>query len=231
MIVEGPDPENPDLNIDFSRYNRDYAKEIRRTTAEAVPLPFSSFERFACDRLVGIKGHGDFLDEISLSLAIDLIEETGICLRYGKTLDRRDKLSETELHSVSEDAFQRISRGYGGFDDCLDLISKSDEAYNPRVGGAKIYGSLYLRITNRREPGDHSAYEAIRNHAVRTFTLTNRARVFGPLVNSKFVSLPTWTKEHEVHHTTFRKLLTKLGREDALVYGDEREPLIDIDVD
>ncbi|MBY5705699.1 TniQ family protein [Rhizobium leguminosarum] len=230
MIVEGPDPENPDLNIDFSRYNRDYAKEIRRTTAEAVPLPFSSFEKFACDRLVGIKGHGDFLDEISLSLAIDLIEETGICLRYGKTFDRRDKLSETELHSVSEDAFQRISRGYGGLDDCLDLISGSDDTYNPRVGGTKLYGSLYLRIANRREPEDRSAYDALRKHALRNFPLSNRARVFGPLLESKLVSLPTWTKEHEVHHTTFRRLLKTLGHEQALVDSEGREPLINVDI-
>ncbi|ASW06402.1 TniQ family protein [Rhizobium sp. 11515TR] len=230
LIVDGPKPDNPDLNIDFARYNRDYAKDIRRMAAQAVPLPFSGFERFVCDRLERRMGHGDFLDEISLSLAIDMIEQAGICLRYGKRFNGQEGLSEIELHSVSEEAFRYFQRGYAGLDECLDLISKSGEAYNPRVGGIKIYGSLYVRMANRREPEDRVGQEALRDHAVRTFMLTSRARVFGYLVDSRFVSLPAWSKEHGVHHTTFRRLLTTLGREDALVDADGREPLMDVEI-
>ncbi|TBZ80589.1 TniQ family protein [Rhizobium leguminosarum] len=229
-IVEGPVPDNPDLNIDFSRYNRDYAREIRKAASKSVPLPFSTFERFICDRLVARRNHGDFLDSISLSLAIDMIEQAGICLRYGKTFDAQDDLSEIDLHSVSQHAFEYFVRGRTGLDECLDVISGNDETYNPRIGGRKLYGSLYLRIANRREAEDRTAYDALRNHALRNFPLSNRARVFGPLLESKFVSLPTWTKEHEVHHTTFRRLLTTLGHEHALVDSDGREPLIDVDI-
>ncbi|TAY73906.1 TniQ family protein [Rhizobium ruizarguesonis] len=175
----------------------------------------TAFEEFVRQRLAGVRGHGHFLDNLSLAVGMSSCELFGVAQVFGREA-KASKLSDEEMDSARNSGFESLAVGTAGFESLLDRIRSTDERANYR-GGQALYGKLYLSLNENYE---HPEYDRLRSQ-IRSYTLEqvpvlNGVEFFGRVTDSPWTSVGAIAEATGYADQTLRRILVDLGHIDAL---------------
>ncbi|WP_037083774.1 hypothetical protein [Neorhizobium vignae] len=111
--------------------------------AVAGSPPFrSDFDEFVAERISGQRSHGDVLDRVSLSTAIDLCQLFGMASRIGQ---RFRGVAPHELSLASNAGYLALRRGEAGVGEVLRQLA-AQHPPRSRCGAHGLYGKLYAYL-------------------------------------------------------------------------------------
>ncbi len=169
----------------------------------------TDFELFVKGRLDGVREHGEILDQVSLSTAIDLCQLFGMAARKGRKFTLNGA-GVQEPPEVFEEGFRVLRAGENGVMAILDRAAQERSRANIR-GGHALYGSLYYALVRPNRSGDEYELvrELIRKHARERVAILADARVFHKMDEAKWTSLNSVVKQTGLHANTVHKYIAE----------------------
>lgn len=181
---------------------RIYGEPVRRTV--------TSFEKFVCERLVGLKSHGALLNSFSLSAAISACTLFGIAAEYGREKGRSN-LNDEQLTAAVVRGFDLLAEGQAGICRLLDALIGEEKAINTR-GGRSLYGRLYRRLLNGYPGPEFDRIRSIiRDYTIANVPLLPGSDVFGEVKESSWRTVTDVARENGVATSVIYKLLQRRG--------------------
>lgn len=186
----GQSPRVTDFQWALDRYDRE-----RAAKEDVVDMEPTNFEKFIRDRLDGTRTHGDLLDSVSLTAAIDLCKSFGMALAFGAKSARNAPAEDVRLGS--DEGFRMLGQGEAGLTGALDKLAEGPIIAANR-GPWAIFGEPY-RMLNRSRRGDEfeRAKALVREYTLNHALISPDAQVFGNKEQHKW--------------TTPRRIGTQLG--------------------
>lgn len=168
----------------------------------------TDFEVFVARRLDGVREHGNVLDAVSLSTAIDLSQILGMAARHGRNFTLT-QTGDEELRETANEGFQALRAGEDGVLAVLDRVAEERSRSFNRGGGYAIYGSLYFALLRPPRCGDE--YERVRElisrHARERMAILPEARVFRKMNGVSWTSINSVVKQTGLHPATVQKYI------------------------
>ena len=163
-----------------------HTRNVRTATPDAL-------EAFIYERMLGKKEHGDFFNDTSLHVAIDISRFIGVALAFGKTM-RHVALSRDQLDEALRRGFRFLRDE--GFGSALDALAS--EATPNSTGIYSTYGTLTELLLARRKSKDYDRLrELLHAHAGTTIAARQRSQFQMGLGTSK-----SWTSLTEIADQT-----------------------------
>lgn len=210
MVDAGPAP-NANWNHDFCLLLDRLRPEIRTASERSHAQTSTLFERFVTDRLSGVKGHGDFLDSLSLQTAGDLCELAGMALREDKDYEILGR-SEQEWHEAAQLGYEYLNRGVAGWRVVLQHHCDRADRTKALLGGNAIYGQLHRSLARGRPGADYDRVRSdMRNFAIERLNLTSETVIFGEKVATSRISSRQVVERYGRDSRFVRKLLMARG--------------------
>ncbi|NEI06132.1 hypothetical protein GUK34_15010 [Rhizobium leguminosarum] len=186
---------------------RDQMEELELASFQS---PVTRFEHFVAERILGNRHHGNFLDELELSVAIVACELIGIADVHGIDVGT-NALTDDELATARDTGFESLSEGWTGFRSALDRVRSNKLLFNLR-SGRSMYGKLYMNLSHGY---DHAQFDvlrtAIKEHTLANVPVLNGADFFGAVENGDWTTVAHVEEEVGFSDKTVRRLLVRMG--------------------
>jgi hypothetical protein len=192
---------------DFCRALELSREKLAAHASMAAERKATDFEDFVARRLDCVREHGDVLDRVSLSTAIDLCQILGMAARHGRSFTLT-KAGDEELREAANEGFRALRAGDDGVMAVLYRVAEERSRSFIR-GGYAIYGSLYFALLQPLRRGDE--YEPVRElisrHAREKMAILPDARVFRKMNGASWTSMNSVVKQTGLHPNTVQKYI------------------------
>ncbi|WFU10295.1 TniQ family protein [Rhizobium sp. CB3090] len=178
------------------------------------PRPMTDFERFAIDRLNGIRRHGSILDAMSLDRGGYLAQIIGTGLLFGKDADQ-ESLDDERLWQAGAEGYNYLSRGVTGLHDAMDVFHERAKNYVSVIGGGKLYGRFYSIMWHQKDPAWDDVKKAMHEYAFASLPLSKSANVFGTSDTARYLSEKELRQTFGVRPTLLRKFAVAMNLMDV----------------
>ncbi|NRP73914.1 hypothetical protein ILFOPFJJ_04832 [Ensifer psoraleae] len=171
----------------------------------------TDFESYVTERLWGRWDRRSWLDSLPLYVAGKMCEMVGATIRLGKRFVF-DDLSEMDWVDSAQVGFEVLCKGEDAFRSFLEGLHSDFWDGEGDTGGRHLYGRLYERLAYESDDPAFDCVRAImREVALSSIPFGPGDDMFGPVIERRFHTIQSASKEFNLHPLTLRKLLLKVG--------------------
>ncbi|ANL33891.1 TniQ family protein [Rhizobium phaseoli] len=174
------------------------------------PRNMTNFERFAIDRLEGIRRHGELLNGMSLERGGYLCQVLGTALLFGNEADQ-GSLNDERLWRAGAEGYDYLVRGKAGLRDALDVFHARINVVKADFGGGKIYGRFYKVLWDHDVPDWNEVKRVIHDYAFEALPLSKSADVFGTSSVERYLTEGELRRTFGIRPSHLRKFAVALG--------------------
>ncbi|MCB2400133.1 TniQ family protein [Rhizobium beringeri] len=210
LLMEVDEPRLKRHHCDFITQLGLVQDQMENLERASTISPASPFEKFVVDRFQGVRGHGDFLDNVEVSVGMVACELIGIADLYGIQVGPSE-LSDDQKAAARQAGFESLLAGVSGFTAALDRVRSNELFFNVR-GGRSLYGKLYMALN---EGYDHPQFDTLRDrmreHTLKSVPILNGSDFFGVVEGGEWTSVAHIAKITGWPDSTLRRVLVRFG--------------------
>lgn len=200
----------PGQTHDFVANLRPNLEELA-TKLPTIHRPFSRFESYARNRLLGLHQHPVWLDDVGFSAATYACSVFGAVQVFGQSVSIRS-LDQNELAKASDAGFSILVGGYDTARPFLDDLGASVSRMGNH-GPQHVLGPIHQWLAfGSRDPDIAPIAEMVRKHVSNTMPLGPETTLYGmPLPARRLHSVRSAARQYGIEQKTLRNVLSGIG--------------------